>query len=150
MKQTAEIMSICSALFVPCILENPASSMLWKAPPIIKCMRAPAFSSIVCDQCAFGTAWRKRMRLGGFHIDLAAFDRRCTGRKGICGFTNKHHILLQGSSKEHKCFWTSLAQSYSPPFCRLASQALISAADGNRLLRLNAIGGGLRHSANKF
>ena len=140
MKQTASIMSICQAMFVPCVLENPATSMLWKAPPILKCSRASTFSAVVCDQCAFGTPWRKRTRLGGCHIDLAAFDVRCTGRKGICCFTNKHHILFQGASKEHKCLWTSVAQSYSARFSRLASQSLISAADSNRILRLNANG----------
>jgi hypothetical protein len=142
MLQSADFIRKCIDCRVPCILENSVASLLWSAPPLAKLRTHADYSEVSVDQCAFGAAWRKRTRLGAWGCLLEAFENKlCQGKRGICSFTTKEHIVLRGTSKVHKCLWTSLAQSYPNKFARAAARSLVSSADGLHFLRLRQLGG---------
>ena len=46
MRFTAHIISNCIHFKTPCFLENPATSMLWRAPPIVKCCSHVSSSTV--------------------------------------------------------------------------------------------------------
>ena len=97
---------------VPCMLENPICSMIWKAIPLMTLCKSSRHLSVTLDQCQFGARWRKRTRVSSWGCgDLSALDKRCSGHKGLCSRTNKYHIVLTGRSPAGP-LWTSLAQTY--------------------------------------
>ena len=57
---TSVLIRLCVVLNIPCILENPCTSLLWLAPPIAKLLLNKACQSYNVDFCAFKTPWRKR------------------------------------------------------------------------------------------
>ena len=79
--------------------------------------------------CAFGTRWRKATRLLAWNVSLDSLSNRmCHGRKGICQFTGKPHIVLSGADPVSKRNWTSLAGKYPEPMGRTVATALALAA----------------------
>jgi hypothetical protein len=67
MTLTASIIRTCIRLGTPCMLENPVSSMMWRAPPIAHVGLAKSCCSHNFDQCQFGARWRKRTKLLSWH-----------------------------------------------------------------------------------
>eukprot|EP00959_Pyramimonas_sp_CCMP1952_P242037 5059550-Pyramimonas_sp.AAC.1 len=71
---------------VPVGLENPRTSIMWLAPPLLPLLRADDCRLHHFDQCAFGTPWRKASTIaiwGGGLCDRLL--RWCGGPKGISG-----------------------------------------------------------------
>jgi len=145
MRQSAEFIRKCIQHHVPVMLENPATSMAWSFPPIARLLRHTSCFVINFDQCAYGAPWRKATRVAswhcGTHPELAV---KCSGRRGICSFTDKHHIVLTGASKCAKVLWTSLAQGYPSHMSSAFANVLTSAANNLQLARLSQIGGGYK------
>ena len=79
--------------------------------------------------CAFGTRLRKATRLLAWNISLdSTSSHMCHGRKGICQFTGKLHIVLSGADPVSKRNWISLAGKYPEPMGRTMATALALAA----------------------
>jgi hypothetical protein len=144
MRQSAEFILACIRSNTPVMLENPATSMAWLFPPIARLLKQSSCYIINLDQCAYGTPWRKATRVAswhcGTHPELAC---KCSGRKGICSFSKKHHIVLSGASKTAGVLWTSLAQGYPSLMSSSFARVLADAANNLQLKRLSQMGGGL-------
>ena len=111
MLYTSHIIHACIASGTPVALENPATSLLWEAPPIRRLLQSEFAQINVLDQCQFGAKWRKRTKVVCWHcIDTSSLCCLCSGRRGICSRTGKAHIVLSGSCNHSKKLWTSLAQ----------------------------------------
>ena len=126
-KYTSQIIQTCIHNHIPCMLENPQTSMLWAYPALAQLCNLDVGQEHVLHQCCYGTRWRKATRvqawLCGHVLNL---DRKCQGRKGICSITNKPHIVLSGSSKVHGVLWTSLAQKYPGALGRRLATILVN------------------------
>lgn len=126
MRFTAHIISNCIHFKTPCFLENPATSMLWRAPPIVKCCSHVSSKFFICDFCQYGARWRKRTKIQGWFVqDHTSLTHLCQGRKGICSRSLLHHIVLSGQDPVSKQLWTHLAQPYPKGFACAAANALI-------------------------
>ena len=126
MLQTCSIIRACIRNDVPCILENPSTSMMWAAPPLQKLMKNRFCSQTLCDMCQFGARWRKRTKLVGWHIEsFHRLSHLCAGKKSICSRTHKPHIILQGYQKGSNILWTALAQVYPCQFGSALADTLI-------------------------
>ena len=122
---SCSIIRICIRNRIPCILENPDSSLMFHSPPMIALRRSPAATEARLCMCKFGTPWRKATRLVGWHVNLNSFSNSmCHGRKGVCEFSNRHHIVLQGRDPNSGRTWTSLAGAYPARFARAAALSL--------------------------
>ena len=137
MRFTAHIILNCIHFKTPCFLENPATSMLWLAPPIVKVCSHDSSRSFVCDFCQYGARWRKRTRIQGWFVqDHTSLTYLCQGRKGICSRSLVHHIVLSGQDPVSKQLWTHLAQPYPKGFACAAAQALIESNEAMQTFHL--------------
>ena len=110
---------------IPWILEHPSTSYLWHTPEIAAMLRLHKVEMVTIDQCAFGSAHRKRTTFLCGHCDehdlwLLA-DRRCCSCTGVCDFSGRKHIQLSGGSK------TAQSQVYPPALCRKLADLLLHA-----------------------
>jgi hypothetical protein len=136
MRCCARIARLCNLNFIPAMMENPNSSRIWHAPPIISLLKAASCTSHVVDFCAFGTPWQKRTKLVGWHVGkVSSLDQKCKGSRGLCA-NGKHHFVLRGSKPGTKVPWTRIAEPYPTRICRVAADAMIKAHD---LLHLNRL-----------
>eukprot|EP00974_Lingulodinium_polyedra_P040688 3908760-Lingulodinium_polyedra.AAC.1 len=55
MKASVSIARSCLQSRVPVVLENPATSRLWLAPPMQNLLQHPRVHTVVLDYCAYGT-----------------------------------------------------------------------------------------------
>ena len=111
---------------IPWVLENPHSSRLWYIPEILAlCKQARAVWRLT-DFCQWGTPWRKRTWLVCGNMDEADSEhlsRVCSGTKGICSRTERHHIQLSGKN-EQNVSWTRVAQPYPTRLATALARAL--------------------------
>ena len=78
----------CAHYIVPCILENPHSSLAWQEAGMAQIRRLACAQEVVVDYCQYGSPWRKRTRLLCLHIaSTPSMCRRCAGKQGICSRT---------------------------------------------------------------
>ena len=56
---TASFLFACRHMRVPASIENPATSRLWIAPPILRSLAASNVSVQVTDFCQWGASWMK-------------------------------------------------------------------------------------------
>ena len=105
----ARIVFACIKSNTPVILENLASSRLWKAPPFLNLLRK--CSSRIFHHCMFGSAHMKPTRLMFQHISLDGVIRRCSGPRGICARTGLPHEVLRGTGSKGT-FKTARASAY--------------------------------------
>eukprot|EP00959_Pyramimonas_sp_CCMP1952_P119801 2504940-Pyramimonas_sp.AAC.1 len=93
---------------VPCIIENPLTSMFWILPEVLRLSAHPRVSIHRADLCQVGTRWRKATKFMLCNIpeeggrSLEPF--KCSGR-GVCSRTGRPHIELSGKAPSGK-FWT--------------------------------------------
>eukprot|EP00974_Lingulodinium_polyedra_P085499 8281428-Lingulodinium_polyedra.AAC.1 len=67
--------------------------MLWLAGHLKRACALPSTATVFFDQCGYGTKWRKRTRLQGWHTgSLDHLRRLCQGRRGQCSFTQCPHV----------------------------------------------------------
>ena len=125
---SSQIVSWCHKCNVPCMLENPRTSLLWKYPRLVPLLKLSACQVHHLDQCQYGARWKKATTLAAWNTGHGLrLDSQCTGRKGICSMSGKQHIILTGKSTEHNMLWTSVAQEYPVPLARQIAQLLVSA-----------------------
>lgn len=95
------------------LIENPLLSLLWLTPQIGDLIRATRAFALDCDQCAFGTPWKKPTR---FLCSTQALDDLCVQ----CPGTHKHE-KLQGKvwheTLQRWVFRTKGAQVYPWILC---------------------------------
>jgi len=113
---SAGLFLLCAQLGISCTIENPRTSRLWLMPGMLSCIRSTCSSISIVDYCAYGTPWRKRTQLLSCHVSLARSARPCTGR-GICSFSHKPHVQLQGVHNGK--FRTLTAEPYPSSLCRV-------------------------------
>ena len=95
------------------LIENPLLSLLWLTPQIGELIRATRAFALDCDQCAFGTPWKKPTR---FLCSTQALDDLCVQ----CPGTHRHE-KLQGKvwheTLHRWVFRTKGAQVYPWSLC---------------------------------
>ena len=125
-RHTAAIINACRKIGVPCMLENPRTSMLWHAPCISRLLHPDSCMLHQFDQCQYGTRWKKATTIAAWGCGhCAVLNCSCKGKGGIGSTTKKPHIVLPGYSKAHKRPWTSVAQEYPPRLASRISDVLI-------------------------
>ena len=122
------IIRSCLYFGVPIAMENPATSQMWQEPVLNRLIHHRLAKHVVFDQCCFGTKWRKRTRVVGWHVGSPLGLRRlCSGSCGLC-WTGKPHVILQGRPAGSAVPWTKLAESYPKQLAGVFARWLFSAA----------------------
>ena len=111
----ARLARLCERYNVLYIIENPATSWLWKQSCWSR--RSGVWTDFVVDYCVFKTPWRKRTRFRTSSC-LGGWQFNCN-----CG---KPHLQLRGYNKAKHMSWTLCAQPYPRGLCNLLSGALAS------------------------
>lgn len=126
LRATCRLIRLCILHRVPCILENPDTSMMFSAPPVVQLARHSCSSVTRCSMCAFGARWRKHTKLRGWHAVLTPLSLPlCCGKKGLCQYSGKKHIVLSGHSNDTGRSWTSVASAYPRRFAAAAATCLL-------------------------
>lgn len=123
---TCGLIRACLKFKVPCMLENPASSLLFHAPPMQSLLSHEQCVQQVCTLCAYGAKWRKLTRVAAWNVASNPFSRQCSGRQGKCSFTSRHHVRLSGNAPGG-IPWSRIAGAYPARFGREAAGALAGA-----------------------
>ena len=123
-----KVINTCMQLCLPVALENPCRSLLFALPGLRTNSRHKAYTRHQFTMCAFGTRWRKATELWCWYCEGHYLDTcRCTGRSGICSFSKKPHIQLQGKS-DSGLSWTTIASAYPPRLCHFTARMMATAA----------------------
>ena len=78
---------------LPVILLHRRASFLWDTPEMAAASDRGCVN-IILDQCQFGERTLKRTRLAAWNLGkLESLGRRCTGTRGLCSATGRHHLL---------------------------------------------------------
>ena len=123
---SAEILNICYRNGIPCSLENPATSRIWKLTCFSRLLKRKHMRSINLDFCAYGTPWRKRTKLMFAWVDLRVLAHICTSKHGICDFTHKKHQVLEGKKPGTSICWTAIAEPYPRSLCTAWSKCFLN------------------------
>jgi hypothetical protein len=106
---------------IPCVIENPVTSMLWLTAPALRLLKKYLYIDI--DMCAFGAHWKKPTRLLYANCDLSSLGaRRCHLQGGLCSFSGAPHLVLTGCSGPKGGFNTNLANCYPKKLCGEAAK----------------------------
>ncbi len=125
MQATASLLRACLRANVPCALENPCGSRLFRVRPIAALCRHPQTTPHVCDFCQYGSLYRKRTKLMLWGCGtLKLLQSRCSGKGGLCSRTGQHHQILQGNVPGSRILMTALAEPYPVEFMRLAARCV--------------------------
>lgn len=123
---SAKIIKACLAHDVVFVLENPASSKLWKFAPMREALEDPQVRTVNFHACAYGAKSMKPTILAGTLPGLPTLARTCPGRS-----PTHTHDSLTGSVKaifhgvQKIVNKTVLAGAYADELC-LAVSRLIS------------------------
>ena len=117
LKFSCSIVRMCRKYKIPCCLENPASSLIWKAPPLR--ILSSLGSIATSDFCQYGKPWRKRTNVCTWNVDPGELvTNTCKGRGGVCSRTHKKHIVLKGLHPTRHIPWTKVAEPYPSPWVK--------------------------------
>ena len=134
---------------IPCLLENPDSSLMFHAPPLVALLRHPRCTVARLCMCAYGAPWRKATKIVGWHADCSGLNKMCHSRGGKCEFQDRYHAILSGRDPVTGATWTSLAGRYPSKFSRAAVQILAAAANQQYIAAATGVvckhAGGSRH-----
>ena len=126
---TCKAIHACKQNSIPCILENPSSSMMWQIPFLVRLCSLSCSRCVHCDFCQFGAKWRKRTRVQGWFVqDCSLMNQCCQGRNGWCPLNQRFHIALKGQDPVSKQLWTHLAQPYPTRFAAAGAKLLIDSS----------------------
>ena len=127
MRASARLTKVACLRGVPCFLENPASSLLWAAPPIARSFSRGGGRRHVLDFCQFGKPRRKRTAIASWGAPpWTDICRQCSGRGGACSRTGAPHVQLTGVDKSSGQLWTRIAEPYPASLCSKAADHLVS------------------------
>ena len=111
----AELCSLCKNHNVHYIIENPATSWLWRQSYWER--GRESWSDFIVDYCRFGTRWRKRTRFRT-SCSFAGLQVNCQCKQA--------HVRLRGYNKAEKKSWTACAQAYPRSLCNFLAAACAS------------------------
>ena len=117
-----KMIRLCIAFKVPIVVENPATSSLWRWRPMADALQRLGCKQFFFDACGFGAAWKKPTVLAS-NMDLSFIERRCS--------RDHPHALLQGLVRTGSGPWrwrTGFASAYAPGLCRALAAGLRDAA----------------------
>ena len=134
-KASNKYITACIEANIPCILENPATSIMWQAPALRRLMGHKECDMATFDMCSFGTSWRKRTRLVSWNAPLRNSLRGLCQGRGTCSFSGDKHERLRGNS--HGVARTKLAQAYPSGLSKEIAACLVAAEDALALFRLH-------------
>ena len=116
---TISVLRQCRLLAIPCGIENPFLSRLWKVPQLASAARWRESCFAKTCFCMDGVPWKKPTGLLGMRVDMKSVAKVCNGR--VCDRTGKPHLRLEGTAPGGR-MWTSIAEPYPMAFAkRLAS-----------------------------
>ena len=109
---------------IPFYLEQPRSSYMWHDARLRRALQLYGAEYADVDMCSFGTRYRKSTRFALCFVNnpgrLGDESKcRCQGRHGICSFSGKPHIWLEGAA-------TTRAAEYPWPLAFSLARALKS------------------------
>ena len=137
MSSALELAAECQRNGVPWALENPATSIVWLTPEVLKLLAMHGVRFVLVDFCYWGTPWRKRTGILFGHCDGQDLDSlakcRCSG-VGTCSNSGRKHVQLTGSDP-HGMPWTKRAEPYPPGFAHRLASILLHKAVLDRSLR---------------
>ena len=120
---------------IPGTVENPLTSMLWKHPICLQLQRHPECQFVRIDFCGYGTKRRKPTYFFSWHFSLLdGASRMCTGRDGVCSFSQQPHWILSGTN-DQGVFLTKIAQPYPISMCRVIRISIVQQLQCNRVQR---------------
>ena len=123
MRVSVQLLRTCVQRGVPCALENPCSSRLFRVGPVAQICRHAAARVHVCDFCQFGCPYRKRTKVVFWHLGMCSnLQRLCTGRHGQCSQTGQPHVILRGNAPGSNKPRTAMAEAYPIPFAKEAGR----------------------------
>ena len=134
------VVKACLAAHVPCVCENPASSMAWLEPSMQR-LKVRCSSDTTVDLCQCGAAWRKRTRLVAWNCMLPpqSLQALCHGLKGICDRTGRPHLILRGKDPCTGADRTKIAQAYPVQFAKEVAKWICLGKDKLELVRLTKL-----------
>ena len=113
------LVSVCMQYSILFWVENPDQSWFWKQEGKLSWEElfskyGDELGDFRCDQCRFGTLWRKRTR----------FRTNChlKGQKEMCCCT-RPHVVLRGRDNSKGVNFTKLAESYPRRLCSFLAGA---------------------------
>ena len=107
-------------------IENPATSRIWQHPSFKHLALRKAARWVTTDFCGFQTPWRKRTKVMYWFSDLSPLHRQCNSKKGICQFSGKKHVVLQGLQADGR-FRTAVAEPYPSGLCSCWARCFLNA-----------------------
>ena len=103
------------------MIENPLLSLLWATPQLLELVRRTRAFQLDCDQCAFGTPWKKPTRFVSSSELLETLAVACPG--------GHVHQKLKGKvwdpQRQQWVFKTKQAQVYPHALCATIAQQLV-------------------------
>ena len=136
-----ELARACLRHGVPCVMENPQSSLAWSTLGIVNLAKAPEVSYHIVDFCQYNVPWRKRTMLLAIWCPHAPdLLRRCSGRRGQSDL-RPLHARLQGRDPHSQQLWTQVAEPYPKPLAKVFTLWLLRASDVLQLSHLTALAG---------
>ena len=131
MKGALQIFSACARMGVPCILEGPTSSYMWRHP-LVEAASLSRFSEFVqLDVCMFGSRWRRSTTLLAVRCPEAAnLGRRCHGGR-VCTATGKQHLQSWDNAPRAKA-WRRRARRLPTQLTQRLAHMLARAATVRR------------------
>jgi hypothetical protein len=138
LKATVKIVDKCIEMQTPAFLENPATSMLFDAPPIRR-LRAKA-QVVISDYCQYGEPWRKRTKVLVWNADASQGPTlTCHGRNKLCSRTGNIHTILKGLHPTLHIPWTKVAEPYPKAWCESWANVINNAVVNSGLHKLTLL-----------
>lgn len=109
-------------------LENPWSSRAWLTQQVHALQNQSNVFLQRLDYCQYHMPWKKATGIMFSGVDLHPVFRICSGTKGRCNSTGKHHLVLEGKDSDGK-WLTHRAQPYPPQLCSELISQLSHASD---------------------
>ena len=109
-------------------LENPWSSRAWLTQQVHALQNQSNVFLQRLDYCQYHMPWKKATGIMFSGVDLHPVFRICSGTKGRCNSTGKHHLILEGKDSDGK-WLTHRAQPYPPQLCSELISQLSHASD---------------------
>jgi hypothetical protein len=130
MKITLQLIGDLLAAGISWAFEHPQNSYVFHTAEMQKILCDSRVHTFVLDQCAYGARWRKSTRFVFGNIcvqDTMSMRRRCCGQHGICSFTGRKHVVLEGRSSKGRNL-TEEAAAYPPRLYHALAKALTATA----------------------
>ena len=117
------VIEVCVSAGIWVSLDLPAGSLAWALPELLAVCRRTDLVVVRIDQCAYGSPWKKSIKVLTSCFWLLGLSRRCS-----C--VNAHQALR--GRDEHQIAWTARASSYPAALVREWARLLTTMEDWSR------------------